>query len=67
MGNWPIVLALIAGSIIIAGAVIARPSDFRQCIEVISSDIERANATATLDPRDVEAQAAKICAGHEGN
>ena len=66
MQHWLVALAIIVGSLIVAGAVTARPSDFRQCVGVIGADIERANPTATLDPRDVEAQAAKVCAGYEG-
>ena len=66
MGNWLVALSILVGAVIVAGAVMARPSDFRECVEVISSDIERADSTVTLDPRDVEAQAARICAGYEG-
>ncbi|MET3901057.1 hypothetical protein ABIB57_005025 [Devosia sp. UYZn731] len=66
MQHWLVALAIIVGSVIVGGAVMARPSEFGQCVGVISSDIERANPTATLDPRDVEVQAAKICAGYEG-
>lgn len=64
MQHWLVALAIIVGAVIVAGAVTLRPSDFTQCVGVISSDIERTNSTATLDPRDVEAQAAKICAGY---
>ena len=66
MGNWLVAVAVIIGAVIVAGAVAARPSDFRECVGVISSDIERADSTVTMDPRDVEAQAAKVCAGYEG-
>lgn len=62
----PIAVAIIIGSLIIAGAIRLAPSDFERCIAVISDDIERANATATLDPRDVRAQAARICSGYNG-
>ncbi|MEO8683392.1 MAG: hypothetical protein ABI414_00970 [Devosia sp.] len=66
MQNWLVALAVIVGSGIVAGAVLARPSEFRQCVAVISDDIYRADLTVSLDPRDVEAQAAKVCAGYEG-
>jgi hypothetical protein len=66
MQNWLVALAVIVGSGIVAGAVTARPSEFRQCVAVISDEIYRADLTVSLDPRDVEAQAAKVCAGYEG-
>ena len=66
MHNWLVAVAVIVGSGIVAGAVTARPSEFRQCVSVISDDIYRGDSTVSLDPRDVEVQAAKICAGYEG-
>ncbi|MDB5528077.1 MAG: hypothetical protein JWR51_1180 [Devosia sp.] len=66
MQHWLVALAIIVGAVIVAGAVTARPSEFSQCVGVIGAGIERDNPTATLDPRDVEVQAAKICAGYDG-
>ena len=66
MQHWLVALAIIVGSVIVAGAVTARPSEFSRCVAVISDDIYRGDSTVTLDPRDVEVQAAKVCAGYEG-
>jgi hypothetical protein len=64
--TWPIVLAVLFGAAIIAGALLLRPSGFSECVTIVSADIVRQNLTATLDPRDVEAEAARICAGAAG-
>lgn len=58
-----IVIALSAASIV--GAILLRPSDFETCLKIISDDIRRQGGSATLDPKDVESQAARICTGHE--
>ncbi len=63
MRVWPIALSVIVGAALVAGAVILKPSPFRECVGIISEDIFRQDPTATLDPRDVEAQAARICSG----
>ena len=63
MRHWVLALAVIVAAGIVAGAILLKPSGFRECVTVVSSDIVRQNATATLDPRDVEAEAARICAG----
>ncbi|UXN70628.1 hypothetical protein N8A98_05410 [Devosia neptuniae] len=60
-------LAILLGAVVVAGAVVLRPTGFGQCVGVVSAEIERDNPTATLDPRDVEVQAAKVCSGYEGN
>ncbi|MHA6298698.1 hypothetical protein [Devosia sp. CAU 1758] len=46
-----------------AGAVALRPSPFMECVSILSADIVRQNRHATLDPRDVEAEAARACSG----
>lgn len=56
-------LAILAGAGVIAGAIVLRPSPFRECVTLISADIVHQDLTVTLDPRDVEAQAARICSG----
>jgi hypothetical protein len=58
-----IVIALSAASIV--SAILLRPSDFETCLKIISADIDRQGGSATLDPKDVEAQAARICLGYE--
>ncbi|MDV3251944.1 hypothetical protein DevBK_11425 [Devosia sp. BK] len=63
MKTWPIALAVVAGAAIVASAVVLKPSPFRECVGIISEDIFRQDLTVTLDPRDVEAQAARICSG----
>ncbi|PXA97546.1 hypothetical protein DMC47_13405 [Nostoc sp. 3335mG] len=65
MRTWPLVMAIIIGAGIVAGAVLLRPSGFRECVSIISADIVHRNLTATLDPRDVETEAARTCAGAE--
>lgn len=57
-----IVIALSAASVV--GAILLRPFDFENCLKIISADIYRQGDSATLDPKDVEAQAARICAGN---
>lgn len=60
-------LAIVLGAVVVAGAVVLRPTGFGQCVGVVSAEIERkASAGATLDPRDVEAEAARVCAGAAG-
>jgi hypothetical protein len=61
--TWFLVLAILAGAGVVAGAIMLRPSPFRECVEIISADIFRQDLTVTLDPDDVEAQAARICSG----
>lgn len=56
-------LAILAGAGMVAGAIMLRPSPFRECVTLISADIVHQDLTVTLDPRDVEAQAARICSG----
>ena len=60
-----IVLAILVGAAGVMVAVTQKPTGFDRCVSIIGRDIdERATATgATLDPRDVEVEAAKICAG----
>jgi hypothetical protein len=60
---WGVALAILVGSSIVAGAIILKPSPFRECVTLISADIFRQDPTMTLDPRDVEADAARICSG----
>lgn len=55
--------AILVGSSIVAGALLLKPSPFRECVTLISADIFRQDLTVTLDPRDVEAEAARICSG----
>ena len=66
MKTWALVVAIIVGAGIVAGAVVLKPSGFRECVTVISADIFARDVTVTLDPRDVEVDAAKICAGVVG-
>lgn len=59
-----IVIAILVGAGIVAGAVLLKPTGFERCVSIVGRDIERnASPGATLDPRDVEAEAARICAG----
>lgn len=65
MRTAAIVGSILLGAIGIMVAVTNQPTGFDRCVSIISRDIEdRAQATAaTLDPRDVEIEAAKVCAG----
>jgi len=63
MNAWIVALAILVGSGIVAGAILLKPSPFRDCVTLISADIFRQDLTVTLDPRDVEAEAARICSG----
>lgn len=63
MNAWVIAVAILVGSGTVAGAILLRPSPFQECVAIISADIVHQNLTATLDPRDVEAEAARICSG----
>lgn len=56
-------IAILVGAAIVGGAIVLRPSPFRECVTIISADIFRQDLTVTLDPRDVEAEAARICSG----
>jgi hypothetical protein len=66
MNTAALVIAMLVGAGLIAGAILLRPSPFRECVTVIADDIVRQDLTVTLDPRDVEAEAARICAGGTG-
>lgn len=66
MKTWALVVAVLIGAGIIAGAVMLKPSGFRECVTVISADIFARDVTVTLDPRDAEVEAAKVCAGVAG-
>ena len=66
MKTWALVGAVLIGAGIIAGAVALKPSGFRECVTVISADIFARDVTVTLDPRDVEVEAARVCAGVVG-
>ena len=57
------VIALSAVSLVTA--ILLRPSDFETCLKIISADIYRQGGSATLVPKEVEAQAARICSGYE--
>lgn len=59
-------LAILIGAGGVAAAVALKPTGFEQCVSILGKDImDRATATgATLDPRDVEVDAARICAGN---
>lgn len=63
MNSWVIAAAVLIGAAMVAGAVLLRPSPFQECVGIISEDIMHQNLTATLDPRDVEVEAAKVCSG----
>ena len=63
MNAWLVALAILLGSGVVAGAILLKPSPFRECVTLISADIFREDMTVTLDPRDVEADAARICSG----
>ncbi|UXN73825.1 hypothetical protein N8D56_24660 [Devosia sp. A8/3-2] len=57
-------LAIVLGAVVVAGAVALRPTGFQQCVSIVSAEIERkASPGATLDPLDVETEAARVCAG----
>ena len=66
MNVWVVAAAILVGSAVVAGAVLLKPSPFRDCVTIISADIFRQDLTVTLDPRDVEAEAARICSGVVG-
>lgn len=55
--------AIFVSAFTIAGAILLRPTGFDRCLDIVSADINRQAGSATLDPKDVEAQAARICAG----
>lgn len=61
----PLAVAILLGSGVIAAAIALKPSGFERCLAIVASDIDRqaTRNSATLDPRDVESQAARICAG----
>jgi len=59
----PAIVALLSAGTV-AGAILLRPTDFDRCLKTVSTDIYRQGGTATLDPKDVEAQAARICSDH---
>ena len=62
-----IVVAILLGAGIVAAATLLKPTGFDRCVRIVSIDIERsASPGATLDPRDVEAEAARVCAGAAG-
>lgn len=56
-------VAILVGAGLVAGAIMLRPSPFRECVTIISAEIFRQDLTVTLDPIDVEAEAARICSG----
>ena len=59
-----IVIAILVGAGGVAAAVALKPTGFERCVLIVSADIERnVSPGATLDPRDVEAEAARTCAG----
>lgn len=63
MNAWIVALAILFGAGVIAGAILVKPSPFGECVTLITADIFRQDLTVTLDPRDVEAEAARICSG----
>jgi hypothetical protein len=64
MRTAAIVIVILLGAGGVAAAVALKPSGFDRCLAIVSADIERnASPGATLDPRDVEAEAARICTG----
>ncbi len=60
-----IALAILLGAAAIATTIALKLTGFERCLLIIGSDIDRqaTRTGATLDPRDVQAQAARICAG----
>ena len=59
-----IVLAILVGAGAIAATIARKPSGFDRCVSIVTADIERhATPGSTLDPRDTEAEAARVCAG----
>lgn len=60
-----IMVAILVAAAGIMVAITQKPTGFDRCVSIIGRDIDaRATATgATLDPRDVEVEAARICAG----
>ena len=64
-----IILAVLVGAAGVMVAITQKPTGFDRCVSIIGRDIDaRATATgATLDPRDVEVEAARICAGSEAD
>lgn len=60
-----IILAILGSAAGVVVAIMQKPTGFDRCLSIIGRDIDaRATATgATLDPRDVEVEAARVCAG----
>jgi hypothetical protein len=60
-----ITIAILLGFGFIAAAVALKPTGFERCVAIIGGDIDRqaSRTGATLDPRDMEVEAARICAG----
>lgn len=60
-----LILAILVAAVGIMVAITLKPTGFERCVTIIGRDIdEKATQTGTtLDPRDVEVKAAKICAG----
>ena len=59
-----LVVAILVGAGAVSAAVLLKPTGFERCVSIVSADIERnVSPGATLDPRDVEAEAARTCAG----
>jgi hypothetical protein len=65
MNAW-IGLAVLLGVLIVSGAIWLKPTGFSECVAIVSADIVWQDLSVTLDPRDVEASAARICAGGAG-
>ena len=59
-----IALAIVAGAIIIAATIAIKPTGFERCVAMTAAETERqaAQTAATLDPRDVQANSARVCA-----
>ena len=63
-----IAVAILVGAAGIGIAVVLKPSGFDRCLAVIKAGLEReaTQSATTLDPRDTELSAARICAGQAG-
>lgn len=64
-GIYLLAAVVLLSAITVASAILLRPSSFDRCLDIITADIYCRAGSATLDPKDVEVQAAQACSGHD--